>query len=85
MLFTFIFNVSVVDHFVAMFVYRWKIHESCMLAMGSVQGMLVNAVLKSRVQFQLLEFLQSIVLEDLKFSGKDCLHIRRTVLFISAA
>ena len=48
---------------------RWKIHESCMLAMGSVQQMVVEAVQKGKVQFHLPAFLQSVVLEDMNTSG----------------
>ncbi|KAK7102594.1 importin-9-like [Littorina saxatilis] len=46
----------------------WKIHESCMLAMGSVQQMIVEALQQGKVQFHLQGFLQSVVLEDMNLS-----------------
>nr|KAG5702234.1 hypothetical protein BaRGS_030589 [Batillaria attramentaria] len=47
----------------------WKIHESCMLAMGSVQQMVVEAIQQGKVQFYLTGFLQSVVLDDMNLSG----------------
>ena len=49
---------------------RWKVHESCMLAMGSVQQMIVEALQQGKVQFNLPGFLQSVVLEDMNLSGE---------------
>ena len=49
---------------------RWKVHESCMLAMGSVQQMIVEALQLGKVQFNLPGFLQSVVLEDMNLSGE---------------
>ncbi|KAK7490568.1 hypothetical protein BaRGS_00018171 [Batillaria attramentaria] len=46
----------------------WKIHESCMLAMGSVQQMVVEAIQQGKVQFYLTGFLQSVVLDDMNLS-----------------
>ena len=44
-----------------------------MLAMGSVQQMVVEAVQKGKVQFHLPAFLQSVVLEDMNTSKTtDC-------------
>lgn len=41
-----------------------------MLAMGSVQQMVLEAIQKGKVQFYLTGFLQSVVLDDMNFSGK---------------
>jgi len=44
----------------------WKIHESCFLALGSVQSLIVESISKSLVQFDFSSFLTNVVLEDLK-------------------
>lgn len=41
-----------------------------MLAMGSVQQMIVEALQQGKVQFNLPGFLQSVVLEDMNLSGE---------------
>ncbi|PVD24404.1 hypothetical protein C0Q70_14886 [Pomacea canaliculata] len=51
----------------------WKLHESCMLAMGSVQQMVLEAIQKGKVQFYLTGFLQSVVLDDMNFSASPFL------------
>ncbi|XP_076468794.1 importin-9-like [Babylonia areolata] len=48
--------------------FWWKLHESCMLAMGSVQQMIVEALQCNKVQFHLPGFLQTVVLEDMNLS-----------------
>ncbi|KAL8589419.1 hypothetical protein ACOMHN_021571 [Nucella lapillus] len=48
--------------------FWWKLHESCMLAMGSVQQMIVESLQQGKVQFDLTGFLQSVVLEDMNLS-----------------
>lgn len=55
--------------------YRWKIHESCMLAMGSVKALVIDAIQKGKVQFDVTGFLQSVVLDDMNYSGKNIMHI----------
>ncbi|EEC02476.1 importin, putative [Ixodes scapularis] len=54
----------------------WKIHESCMLALGSVRDALVDG---SKEHFDLSGFLESVVLADLQTSGEfDVWHPPRT-------
>jgi len=49
---------------------RWKIHESCMLAMGSVVTLIVEYVQTGKIQFDVMGFLQSVVLDDMNYSGR---------------
>ncbi|XP_069141482.1 importin-9-like isoform X2 [Argopecten irradians] len=46
----------------------WKLHESCMLAMGSVMSLVVDMVQSGKVQFDITGFLQSVVLADMNYS-----------------
>ncbi|XP_005100562.2 importin-9 isoform X2 [Aplysia californica] len=46
----------------------WKIHESCMLALGSVKDMVLQAIKAGTVQFHLPGFLQTVVLGDMNYS-----------------
>ncbi|KAH9510177.1 Importin 9 [Bulinus truncatus] len=46
----------------------WKIHESCMLALGSVKEMIIKAIKSGTAQFHLTGFLQTVVLGDLNLS-----------------
>ncbi|BFZ10398.1 hypothetical protein BsWGS_13436 [Bradybaena similaris] len=48
--------------------YWWKIHESCMLALGSMKEMVVQAVKSGAVQFHLPGFLQTVVLGDMNYT-----------------
>ncbi|MEE6493116.1 hypothetical protein FKM82_016744 [Ascaphus truei] len=46
----------------------WKIHEACMLALGSVKSVLTDGVQSGRVQFDMHGFLTSVILSDLNLS-----------------
>ena len=47
----------------------WKIHEACMLALGSVKSIITDSVKNSRVNFHIHGFLTNVVLADLNLSG----------------
>lgn len=49
--------------------HRWKIHEACMLALGSVKSIITDSVKNSRVNFHIHGFLTNVVLADLNLSG----------------
>ncbi|XP_041083190.1 importin-9-like [Polyodon spathula] len=46
----------------------WKVHEACMLALGSVKSIITDNVKKGRIQFDMHGFLTSVVLADLNIS-----------------
>ncbi|KAM8976738.1 importin-9 [Pelodytes ibericus] len=46
----------------------WKIHEACMLALGSVKSVFTDGVQTGQVQFDMAGFLTSIILSDLNLS-----------------
>ncbi|KAK3101186.1 hypothetical protein FSP39_001615 [Pinctada imbricata] len=46
----------------------WKIHESCMLAMGSVTDLVTESIQTGKVQFDITGFLQTVVLADMNYS-----------------
>uniref|UniRef100_A0A4X1SFV8 Importin 9 n=1 Tax=Sus scrofa TaxID=9823 RepID=A0A4X1SFV8_PIG len=46
----------------------WKIHEACMLALGSVKSIITDSVKNSRVNFHIHGFLTNVVLADLNLS-----------------
>ncbi|XP_053312848.1 importin-9 [Spea bombifrons] len=46
----------------------WKIHEACMLALGSVKSVLTEGVQSGQVQFDMSGFLTGIILSDLNTS-----------------
>ncbi|CAL1541790.1 unnamed protein product [Lymnaea stagnalis] len=46
----------------------WKIHESCMLALGTTKEMVVQAIKAGTAHFHLPGFLQSVVLADMNYS-----------------
>ncbi|XP_059148600.1 importin-9-like [Physella acuta] len=46
----------------------WKLHESCMLALGSVKEMVLEAIKSGIAKFHLTGFLQSVVLGDMNSS-----------------
>ncbi|XP_022238749.1 importin-9-like [Limulus polyphemus] len=48
--------------------YWWKLHESCMVALGSVKDLILEQIQNNQLQFNLVEFLQSVVLVDLSSS-----------------
>ncbi|XP_076333062.1 importin 9 [Tachypleus tridentatus] len=48
--------------------YWWKLHESCMVALGSVKDLILEQIQNNQLQFNLVEFLQSVVLLDLSSS-----------------
>ncbi|KAM5301405.1 importin-9 isoform 3-T3 [Glossophaga mutica] len=46
----------------------WKVHEACMLALGSVKAVLADGVKSGRVHFDMPGFLTGVVLADLGLS-----------------
>ena len=51
-------------------IFRWKIHESIMLAVGSVRTLIVESIEENKIQLDLNGFLTNVVLADLNMSGK---------------
>lgn len=51
----------------------WKIHESCMLALGSVKDMVIQSIKAGGLQFNLTGFLQTVVLQDMEYSASPFL------------
>ncbi|RUS86218.1 hypothetical protein EGW08_006013, partial [Elysia chlorotica] len=51
----------------------WKIHEACMLAMGSVKDMVIQSIKTGGLQFNLTGFLQTVVLRDMEYSASPFL------------
>lgn len=49
---------------------RWKIHEACMLALGSVKTIITENVKNGRIQFDMHGFLASVILADLNLAGE---------------
>ncbi|PKU32895.1 hypothetical protein llap_16801 [Limosa lapponica baueri] len=47
----------------------WKIHEACMLALGSVKSIITDSVKNGRIHFDMHGFLTNVVLADLNLSG----------------
>lgn len=50
---------------------RWKIHEACMLALGSVKTIITENVKNGRIQFDMHGFLAGVVLADLNLAGES--------------
>ncbi|CAI5777964.1 importin-9 [Podarcis raffonei] len=46
----------------------WKIHEACMLALGSVKSLITDSVKNGRIHFDMHGFLTNVVLADLNLS-----------------
>jgi hypothetical protein len=46
----------------------WKIHESVMLALGSIRTLIIDKVKENKIQFDIPGFLSSVVLQDLNLS-----------------
>ncbi|XP_071477109.1 importin-9-like [Diadema antillarum] len=46
--------------------YWWKVHESCLLGLGSIKSLIIDKVAKGKLSFNLTRFLTTIVLEDLQ-------------------
>ncbi|XP_057582351.1 importin-9 isoform X1 [Hippopotamus amphibius kiboko] len=46
----------------------WKIHEACMLALGSVKSIITDSVKNGRIPFDMHGFLTNVVLADLNLS-----------------
>ncbi|PIK58812.1 putative importin-9 [Apostichopus japonicus] len=44
----------------------WKVHESCMLAVGSVKSLIIDKASKGKLAFDVQSFLTTVVLNDLK-------------------
>ncbi|KAK3762793.1 hypothetical protein RRG08_040490 [Elysia crispata] len=51
----------------------WKIHESCMLSLGSVKDMVIQSIKTGGLQFNLTGFLQTVVLRDMECSASPFL------------
>ncbi|XP_072336822.1 importin-9 isoform X3 [Scyliorhinus torazame] len=49
-------------------VHWWKIHEACMLALGSVKNVITESLKNGRIQFDMHGFLTNVVLVDLNLS-----------------
>jgi len=47
----------------------WKIHEACMLALGSAKSVVVRKLEAGEVVFDLTGFLQNVVITDMNSSG----------------
>ncbi|XP_054640223.1 importin-9 isoform X2 [Dunckerocampus dactyliophorus] len=47
----------------------WKIHEACMLALGSVKNIITENVKSGRIQFDMHGFLAGVVLADLNLAA----------------
>uniref|UniRef100_A0A3P8WPP0 Importin 9 n=1 Tax=Cynoglossus semilaevis TaxID=244447 RepID=A0A3P8WPP0_CYNSE len=47
----------------------WKIHEACMLALGSVKTIITENVKNGRIQFDMHGFLASVILADLNLTA----------------
>ncbi|KAG5275289.1 hypothetical protein AALO_G00145750 [Alosa alosa] len=47
----------------------WKVHEACMLALGSVKTIITENVKNGRVQFDMHGFLANVILADLNLPG----------------
>ena len=56
-------------------VCRWKQHEAVMLAMGSVRPLILESVTKQKVDYDLVAFLQTVVLADLNQNGTTLLAV----------
>ncbi|KAF3823229.1 hypothetical protein GH733_010665, partial [Mirounga leonina] len=46
----------------------WKIHEACMLALGSVKSIITDSVKNGRIHFDMHGFLTNVILADLNLS-----------------
>ena len=52
--------------------FRWKIHESCMLAMGCIKSLIIDKVSNGKVSMaDMTSFLTQVVLADLQESGNN--------------
>lgn len=47
----------------------WKVHEACMLALGSVKAIITENVKNERIQFDMHGFLASVILADLNLAA----------------
>lgn len=56
--------------FASLVLCRWKIHEACMLALGSVKTIIAENVKNGRIQFDMHGFLVNVILADLNLSSK---------------
>lgn len=50
-------------------------HESCMLAVGSVKSLIIDKASKGKLAFDVQSFLTTVVLNDLKSGGRASLLI----------
>ncbi|XP_029331446.1 importin-9 [Mus caroli] len=51
----------------------WKIHEACMLALGSVKSIITDSVKNGRIHFDMHGFLTNVILADLNLSASPFL------------
>uniref|UniRef100_T1IP27 Importin N-terminal domain-containing protein n=1 Tax=Strigamia maritima TaxID=126957 RepID=T1IP27_STRMM len=49
-------------------VHWWKIHEACMLALGSIKSFVISQLQEGKAHFDVNSFLQSVILPDLNSS-----------------
>lgn len=54
---------------IAHLLVRWKMHESCMLAMGCVKSLIVDKVTDGNAVIDMKSFLTQVVLADLQHPG----------------
>ena len=65
---------------------RWKIHESVLLAMGSVKTLLLDSVSNGKLQFDVPKFLQVVVLNDMSIQGRfEVCHLFFSILKMKEA
>jgi len=60
-------------HTDVLFHCRWKVHESCLLALGSVSKLFVEHLERKKCPLDINAFLEETVLADLNLNG--ALHI----------
>ena len=61
-------------HSICALLHRWKVDESCMLAVGSIQPLISDKVSKGELQFDIPRFLTEVVLPALDTSGNCMPH-----------
>lgn len=49
--------------------YRWKVHEACMLALGSLKDLIIQKIRENCLQFDITGFIRNVVVEDLNSTG----------------
>ncbi|XP_054724425.1 LOW QUALITY PROTEIN: importin-9-like [Uloborus diversus] len=54
----------------------WKMHESCMLALGCIKDLIITGLKEKNLQFDIVGFVQSVVFEDLNTTVSPFLYGR---------